>query len=45
MEPPSDGQIDTADTPEILDWPDASREDFYRPIKRQITLRFYIVTS
>ena len=32
-------QIDTSDAPEILDWPDARRGVFYRPVKQQITLR------
>ena len=34
-----DDQIDTTDAPEILDWSDARRGAFYRPVKRQITLR------
>ena len=34
-----DNQIDTTDAPEILDWSDARRGVFYRPVKRQITLR------
>ena len=34
-----DDQIDTTDAPEILDWSDARRGVFYRPVKRQITLR------
>lgn len=34
-----DDQIDTTDAPEILDWSDARRGVFYRPIKKQITLR------
>ena len=34
-----DDQIDTTDAPEILDWSDARRGVFYRPIKHQITLR------
>ena len=34
-----DDQIDTTDAPEILDWSDARRGIFYRPVKRQITLR------
>ena len=34
-----DDQIDTADAPEILDWSDARRGVFYRPVKQQITLR------
>ena len=32
-------QIDTVDIPEALDWPNARRGLFYRPIKQQITLR------
>lgn len=32
-------QLDTADIPEILDWSDARRGVFYRPVKQQITLR------
>ena len=32
-------QIDTSDAPEILDWSDARRGVFYRPVKQQITLR------
>ena len=32
-------QIDTNDAPEILDWSDARRGVFYRPVKQQITLR------
>ena len=34
-----DDRIDTTDTPEILDWSDARRGVFYRPVKQQITLR------
>ena len=34
-----DDEIDTADAPEILDWSDARRGVFYRPVKQQITLR------
>ena len=34
-----DDQIDTTDAPEILDWSDARRGVFYRPVKKQITLR------
>jgi len=34
-----DDQIDTADAPEILDWSDARRGVFYRPVKQQVTLR------
>ncbi len=35
----SDKEIDTSDAPEMLDWPDARRGRFYRPVKQQITLR------
>ena len=34
-----DSEIDTDDIPEILDWLDAKRGVFYRPVKQQITLR------
>ena len=34
-----DERIDTTDVPELLDWSDAARGLFYRPVKRQITLR------
>lgn len=34
-----DERIDTSDAPEILDWSGASRGTFYRPVKKQITLR------
>lgn len=39
LEALSDEQIDTTDAPEVLDWADARRGVFYRPVKRQITLR------
>ena len=39
LEDLADDQIDTTDTPEILDWSDARRGVFYRPVKQQITLR------
>lgn len=35
----SDEEINTEDAPELLDWSAAPRGLFYRPIKRQITLR------
>jgi len=35
---PDEG-IDTSDIPEILNWSDAQRGLFYRPVKKQITLR------
>ena len=34
-----DDRIDTTDAPELLDWSDARRGVFYRPVKKQITLR------
>ena len=34
-----DDQIDTSDIPQVLDWTGARRGLFYRPVKRQITLR------
>ncbi len=39
LEDLTDDQIDTTDAPEILDWSDARRGVFYRPVKQQITLR------
>ena len=34
-----DGEIDTSDLPEILDWSGARRGLLYRPVKQQSTLR------
>jgi uncharacterized protein (DUF4415 family)/uncharacterized DUF497 family protein len=34
-----DSAIDTSDVPELLDWSDAKRGLFYRPVKQQLTLR------
>ena len=34
-----DESIDTSDIPDIVNWPDAQRGLFYRPVKQQITLR------
>jgi len=34
-----DEAIDTSDAPELLDWSDAKRGLFYRPVKQQLTLR------
>jgi uncharacterized protein (DUF4415 family) len=34
-----DEAIDASDAPEVLDWSDAKRGLFYRPIKQQLTLR------
>ena len=39
LEGQPDNQIDTTDIPELLDWSDARRGAFYRPVKQQITLR------
>lgn len=35
----SDSQIDTSDIPEVEDWSQAERGRFFRPVKKQITLR------
>ena len=35
----ADDEIDTSDLPEVATFDDAVRGRFYRPIKRQITLR------
>lgn len=35
----SDGEIDVSNIPEIKDWGEAVRGKFYRPVKKQITLR------
>ncbi len=34
-----DDEINTTDIPELLDWSDARRGVFYRPVKQQLTLR------
>jgi uncharacterized protein (DUF4415 family) len=34
-----DEKIDTRDIPEVRDWSGAKRGIFYRPVKKQITLR------
>jgi len=34
-----DDEIDTEDIPEVVDWSGAKRGVFYRPVKKQITLR------
>lgn len=39
LEDSPDEQIDTTDIPEVLDWSEAKRGVFYRPMKQQITLR------
>ena len=35
----ADDRVDTTEAPEILDWFEARRGVFYRPVKQQITLR------
>ncbi len=34
-----DNKIDTRDMPEVRDWSGARRAPFFRPIKKQLTLR------
>jgi uncharacterized protein (DUF4415 family) len=34
-----DEDIDTSDIPEILDWSQAERGRFFRPIKKSVTIR------
>ena len=34
-----DDSIDLSDMPEVLDWSNATRGKFYRPVKQQVTLR------
>ena len=34
-----DEEIDTTDIPEVRDWSGAKRGIFYRPVKKQLTLR------
>ena len=34
-----DDKIDTRDVPEVKDWSGAVRGAFYRPVKKQLTLR------
>jgi uncharacterized protein (DUF4415 family) len=34
-----DDAIDTSEAPELLDWSEAKRGMFHRPIKQQLTLR------
>lgn len=34
-----DDEIDTSDAPEVTDWSRAERAKFYRPVKKQVTLR------
>ena len=35
----ADDRIDTTDIAEVKDWSDAKRGLFYRPVKKQLTLR------
>jgi uncharacterized protein (DUF4415 family) len=35
----SDDDIDTSDIPEVTDWTGWVRGKFYRPVKKQVTLR------
>lgn len=39
LEAMADDEIDTSDMPEVRDWSEAKRGLFYRPIKKQITVR------
>ena len=39
LESLEENRVDITDAPEILDWSVARRGVFYRPVKRQITLR------
>ena len=34
-----DAEIDVSDQPEILDWSNAERGKFYRPVKQSVTMR------
>ena len=34
-----DNEIDTSDIPEVVDWSGAEVGRFYRPVKKQVTLR------
>ncbi len=34
-----DSEIDTSDIPEVTDWAGAEMGKFYRPMKKQVTLR------
>lgn len=39
MKQKSDSEIDFSDIPEVIDWSNAIRGKFYRPVKRHVTLR------
>lgn len=39
LEAMPDDRIDTDDIPEVRDWSGARRGAFYRPVKKQLTLR------
>jgi len=34
-----DERVDTTDVPELMDWDDARRGQFYRPLKKPVTIR------
>lgn len=39
LEKMRDEDIDLRDMPEVIDWSNAERGKFYRPVKQQLTLR------
>lgn len=39
IEAMGDKDIDFSDSPEVTDWSNAARGQFYRPVKQQLTLR------
>lgn len=39
MRQKSDNEIDFSDIPEVLDWSDAVRGKFYRPVKEHVSMR------
>lgn len=39
MRQKSDNEIDFSDIPEVLDWSEAMRGKFYRPVKEHVTMR------
>jgi uncharacterized protein (DUF4415 family) len=39
IEAMDDANIDLSDMPEVTDWSNAVRGQFYRPVKQQLTLR------
>jgi uncharacterized protein (DUF4415 family) len=34
-----DAEIDTSEVAEVIDWSSATKGQFYRPVKQQVTLR------